>query len=415
MKKMARSTKTVLLTAIICFLSLQNGEAHAQLYNGRWYKGDLHTHSLHSDGDSSVARVLQSAAEKGLDFFAITDHDTNMMGRTPHWLDPDYHSESIILLYGVEWTTGPGHANVWSSTPFSYDGLWQANLQEDSYGAVLAAHDQLAIFSINHPGAFFCCPWEYPVYDEIDTIEVWNAMFELPNFSSWSVRQFWESLLQGGRRIPVVGGSDTHHVDDWQSLLFGHGNPTTWIFAEEPSAQSLLEAIKTGHVSISCAPDAVRLDFSADTDSDDVYETMMGDNVALPSGQAVSFKVEISGFSGRTRYDESVMLNTQLLGGLEANETNKEALLDFVTRESSDLGNDIYVACIYKNGSLYKLWLLFPGAPSFIFSDTPSSSGRTYYRVELLGKPRVPLALAEVLYGSQIALTNPIYFGFPRQ
>lgn len=38
---------------------------------GEWYKGDLHCHSTHSDGDSSVQDVIASAESKGLDFFVI--------------------------------------------------------------------------------------------------------------------------------------------------------------------------------------------------------------------------------------------------------------------------------------------------------------------------------------------------------
>jgi hypothetical protein len=51
---------------------------------GHWYKGDLHSHSLYSDGDSPVADVVASVEAKGLDFFALTDHDTDMDGDPVH-------------------------------------------------------------------------------------------------------------------------------------------------------------------------------------------------------------------------------------------------------------------------------------------------------------------------------------------
>ena len=38
-------------------------------------RADLHVHTLASDGVSSVAEVLERAAELGLDVLAITDHD----------------------------------------------------------------------------------------------------------------------------------------------------------------------------------------------------------------------------------------------------------------------------------------------------------------------------------------------------
>ena len=96
---------------------------------GTWLKGDLHSHSLHSDGDSPVAAVLHSVESKGLDFFALTEHDGNMFEKDnfedvwpTHWDDPDYDSDQTVLLYGVEWTSGMGHANVWSSR-YSFNSM----------------------------------------------------------------------------------------------------------------------------------------------------------------------------------------------------------------------------------------------------------------------------------------------------
>src|SRR5262245_36531736 len=40
-----------------------------------WYKGEIHCHTVHSDGDSTIDEVLQIAHESELDFLAITDHN----------------------------------------------------------------------------------------------------------------------------------------------------------------------------------------------------------------------------------------------------------------------------------------------------------------------------------------------------
>ncbi|MGH2735827.1 MAG: PHP domain-containing protein, partial [Actinomycetota bacterium] len=42
----------------------------------RWLRGDLHAHTHHSDGRMSVAELAASARANGLDFLAITDHNT---------------------------------------------------------------------------------------------------------------------------------------------------------------------------------------------------------------------------------------------------------------------------------------------------------------------------------------------------
>ena len=46
------------------------------------------------------------------------------------------------------------------------------------------------------------------------------------------------------------------------------GIMTTWVYAEERTAEGILAGIQSGHVTISYAPSAARIDFSADADSD---------------------------------------------------------------------------------------------------------------------------------------------------
>jgi predicted metal-dependent phosphoesterase TrpH len=119
--------------------------------HGKWLKGDLHNHSSYSDGANSVSEVIKAAKNVGFDFLAITDHDSWMNGIPLHWQDPDYRDEKITLLYGIEWTTYKGHANILSHEKFEYEKLWMANQQENVQMAVDASHQQKALFSINHP------------------------------------------------------------------------------------------------------------------------------------------------------------------------------------------------------------------------------------------------------------------------
>src|SRR6185369_12966014 len=42
---------------------------------GRWYKGNLHTHTLNSDGDSTPLEVATWYREHGYQFLAVSDHN----------------------------------------------------------------------------------------------------------------------------------------------------------------------------------------------------------------------------------------------------------------------------------------------------------------------------------------------------
>jgi hypothetical protein len=68
-----------------------------------WYRGDLHMHTAHSDGQCNsqagkkvpcpVFLTLQSAATRGLDFIAVTDHNTTSQYNSLRELQPylDHH------------------------------------------------------------------------------------------------------------------------------------------------------------------------------------------------------------------------------------------------------------------------------------------------------------------------------------
>ena len=86
--------------------------AAASVSDGVWMKGDLHLHSHHSsDATSPLAGLVALAEEVGMDYFIITDHDNHVEGRIAEhtWANPDYRSDSMVMLYGAEWTNHRGH------------------------------------------------------------------------------------------------------------------------------------------------------------------------------------------------------------------------------------------------------------------------------------------------------------------
>jgi len=385
---------------VMCVLLCPAGTAWAD----DWFRGDLHAHSLYSDGDSPAADVIARAEALGLDFFVLTEHDTSLGGDPRHWSDPAYASDRMVLLYGMEWTTPLGHANIWGAEPFPYEALWQANRSRDARAAVAAAHAVGALFSINHPAsAIFSLPWEYPVPDGVDAIEVWNSLYRLPSLNRWAGHYIWDDLLSRGRHLPAVGGSDTHMLTGWMSRFWGPGNPTTWVYAEALTADAILAGIKAGHATISYAPDAVRVVLSADADADGIYETLIGDTLPA-TGQPVSFhlSIETPGEPDDHNNAAAAELDRTVVRKLEEGSLQPAN----ITLSAAAAGIPVYLAGVFKNGRLFRVWALAGRTASLTFRDI--AAGPAYYRVELIGMPDVT-PVNRLLYGRVIALTNPVY------
>jgi hypothetical protein len=344
---------------------------------GIWLRGDFHSHSSYSDGDSGLAEVIQSAESAGLDFFAVTDHDRDMSGQMLHWEDPAYRSDKMVLLYGAEWTSGSGHGNIFSDKLFDYGPMWNALLGGDPAEAVRAAHEAEALFSINHPFVVYG-PWQYD-FRGSDAVEIWNGPFEIPSRNRKSIASFWEPLLLSGRRVTGIGGSDNHHLKGYQRRFNPHGYPTTWVYVSPPRKEAgrVLDGVSAGHVSISYRPDADRLEFYADGDGDGSFESMIGDTID-GGGPAVTFLVRAVPPEGqgekwhRKQYDITVYKNGEIIAADYLHEKHRRNIL---------------------------------------FSDVPG--GRAFYRVEMHGPVREGL-LQSLVMGDTLAVTNPIYAGYTK-
>jgi len=254
----------------------------------RWYRGDLHSHTHHSDAAGSLSDLVAAARARGLDFVAVTDHNT--VSHLPHLAAAG--GDALLLIPGQEITTYYGHANAWGIQS------WQEfRCRDDATMARIidAVHAAGGLFSANHPKDVGP-PWEYSPDLPFDCVEVWQAVWAANNYQSLA---FWDNLLQQGRRVVAVGGSDKHVAPFTGQLSFYDiGTPTTWVYAGELSAAGILDGIRAGHVFISADPQGPELYLAADADDDGVYESMMGDEVFIAAGRPVMLRAQVVGGRG---------------------------------------------------------------------------------------------------------------------
>ncbi len=250
-----------------------------------WFSGDLHCHTHHSDGKGSLEDLLERAREARLDFLAVTEHNT--ISHIPELAA--YEGDDVLLIPGQEVTTYKGHANAWGCRRWLD---FRVRTPEDMAWVVEQAHHCGALVSINHP-KYDGPDWELGQDLDVDCVEVWQAPWFVSNYESLA---FWERMLNAGRRVVGVGGSDCHVAasPDEQALPY-LAQPTTWVWADELSMPGILDAIRAGHVHISSGPEGPHLRFTAEGGG---QHAMAGDLLRLAPGDTVTFRVGARGGDG---------------------------------------------------------------------------------------------------------------------
>ena len=179
----------------------------------RWYRGDLHMHTAHSDGtcQSQSGRkapcplflTVQAAAARGLDFIAVTDHNTDSQYDDLRELQPFF--DHLLLIPGREMTTFHGHFNVFGVTQFMDWRISEGGL--DLNAILRDARAKGGIASVNHaeaPAGEECmgCRWVPPAGTDMNLFRA----VEVINYGEvmLSSAKYWDSRI--ARRAPPGSG-----------------------------------------------------------------------------------------------------------------------------------------------------------------------------------------------------------------
>jgi hypothetical protein len=299
----------------------------------RWYRGDLHMHTAHSDGSclSQSGRevpcplflTVQTAAARGLDFIAITDHNTDSHFDDIRELQPFY--DRLLLIPGREMTTFHGHFNVFGVTQFLD---WRVSPGRLSLNEVL--RDALAkggLASVNHaqaPEGEDCmgCGWapaadtDMGLFSAVEVINYGVIMF--------SSATYWDSQLREGHRLAAVGGSDNHNATTPPGEPGSIGWPTTVIEAEELSVAAILHGIRSGRtfVDLTASRDKT-LDFAAESGG---ASARMGETLHVVDGAQIQVSIHAAAVQGSTAHlyvdgEESSAVPAMHLEGADASVT----------------------------------------------------------------------------------------------
>lgn len=234
----------------VCAAVLTQAQAPAPA--ARWYKGNTHTHTLNSDGDSTPDEVVRWYREHGYHFLVLTDHN--------HLTSIDalnaLHGASgkFLVVKGEEVTDRFGDKSL------HINGLDVAHQVEPQGGTsvvdvlqrnVDAIRRARGIPHINHPNF----RWSITA-DELKQVTN-NRLFEIysghpmvNNLGGGTVpglEEVWDAILSSGIRLYGIAVDDAHTFKEpGNPAVAGPGRGWVMVRAAALEARALLDAMERG-------------------------------------------------------------------------------------------------------------------------------------------------------------------------
>jgi hypothetical protein len=260
--------RAVLASAAVWMVCVSTASAQTQ----RWFRGNTHTHTLNSDGDSPPDSVARWYRDHGYGFLFITDHE-NLTDPAP--LNARFGKPgAFLLIQGQEVTqrvTDSAHADTRRQAhmnalgvtslvmPQGTKGLATGITMADGYAKNIAAIRAAGgIAQVNHPNYRWSVRLEDVLALPDSTLfEIANAHTSVNNPGAMGVdgrnvpsaEALWDSLLSRGKVLFAVGDDDAHSfklqdADDYELTRPGR----SWIMvrADTLTAAAILSGIRRG-------------------------------------------------------------------------------------------------------------------------------------------------------------------------
>jgi len=219
----------------------------------RWYKGNTHTHTLNSDGDSTPDEVTRWYREHGYQFLVLSDHNflTGIDGLNAiHGAD-----ERFLVIRGEEVSSRAGekpiHVNGMDieRRVEPQTGTTPAEVLQRNVDAIRAAS---GVPHINHPNF----QWALTV-DDLKQVrnnklfELYNGHPTVNNMGGGNVpglEEVWDRLLSNGQLLYGIAVDDAHTFKQpGNPLVAGPGRGWVMVRAPRLDADSLLASLETGN------------------------------------------------------------------------------------------------------------------------------------------------------------------------
>ena len=213
----------------------------------KWYKGNIHTHTNESDGDSDPKTVVNFFVEANYDFLVLSDHNHVTV------LDYGNNHPDILMIPGEEVTVRePFNIHMGAIGINSYVEPVYGNDSVDTIKAnTNAIHAAGGIAVLNHPNYRWAVNHEMiNKVKELKFFEVFNGDKATNNLGGEDVKsmeEMWDFLLSNGKLIYGVATDDSHHYKNFSSLLSNPGRGWIMVKSETRNQDDILDNFAKGN------------------------------------------------------------------------------------------------------------------------------------------------------------------------
>jgi len=260
----------------------------------RWYKGNTHTHTLNSDGDSTPDDVVRWYREHRYNFLVLSDH--NFLTSVDGLNALNAADERFLVIKGEEVTDAFGEKSV------HVNGLDVARRVEPQGGTsvleviqrnVDAIRAAGGVPHINHPNFRWSITGEELRQVRNNRLfEIFNGHPQVNNLGGGGVpglEEAWDTILSSGVLLYGIAVDDAH-------VFKRPGDPTVagpgrgWVMVRAPrlEASALLDALERG-------------DFYASTGVElaDYQATAHGIDISVKPHPSSKYRVQFIGRGGK--------------------------------------------------------------------------------------------------------------------
>jgi hypothetical protein len=218
----------------------------------RWYKGNLHTHTLNSDGDSTPDEVVRWYREHGYDFLVLTDHGfiTEVDGLNALQGAPG----KFLVIRGEEVTSSVGdkpiHVNGFDLHG-TVDPPRASSVVAMVQGMVDGIRAAQGVPSVNHPNfGWAISAAELANVQRTRLFELYNGHPAVNNLGGGGVpglEEVWDRLLTSGKLIYGIAVDDAHHFKrPWDPTASSPGHGWVYVRSTALEPRPLVEALERG-------------------------------------------------------------------------------------------------------------------------------------------------------------------------